>query len=252
MRNLNEISREYLIEQGRSSLHKLQHVMQIGSRAMNELNIDVTGVLKTVHLTPNSYGAFDAPDDMQSWSKVALCENGELFILTVNNAMCFPHEFDACGNLQPDSFDDNLWQQYVASSLTAGWGNWLYNWTSVNEYGEVNAKTFGMGSGFNSLGCFRYKPTTRQFFVSPQLMDREIVLEYFSNGLNQELILVPDEATETVISFMNWKTSRGNERLQFKAEYYANLMVLQQRSFSFNLADFIAATRKGFHLAAKA
>ena len=70
MKNLNEIAREVLVEEGRITPHKLQQLMQLGSRAMRELNIDIVGTLKTVKLTPNNYRAISVPSDYYTYSKL--------------------------------------------------------------------------------------------------------------------------------------------------------------------------------------
>ena len=255
MRTLTEIAKEVLVEEDRQSTHKIQRLVQIGSRAANEIGIDVTATAKTVFLTPNSYGCIDAPDDMQTWSKVATCRGGYLYTLSMNNDLCFPHMVDDCGNLLPEKFSDpSTFVQYADYSQLAGFGVWFYNVTSVNEYGELNAKLFGYGSGYNRAGSFKYNPDRRQFVLSPEVRHKEIVLEYIPMiGKNGAQIFVPEEATEAMINFIRWKTAKTiGEREMFKHDYYVCLMQLQQRSFSFSLQDFIAAARTGYHQAAKA
>lgn len=249
MRTLNEIAREVLVEEGRNTLHKLQHVMQIGSRAMNLLNIDVVGTPKRVTLTPNSYHAIDVPDDMNAWTMVATCIDGYLCQLSEDNTMCLPHMTDDCGNLLPESTSEI---NTVGWPVLCSYGDWLNSLTSVNQFGEWNPKAFGRAGDKSPFGTFRYDEDRRQIVVSPRAQGRPIALEYITNGLNQVNILVPDDATEAAISFIRWKTAKNlSERRQFKQEWGDNLIDLQNRSFKFTLYDMIAAARSGYYQSAK-
>lgn len=255
MRTLTEIAKEVLVEEDRQSTHKIQRLVQIGSRAAREIGIDVTATAKTVYLTPNSYGCIDAPNDMYDWTKLGVCINGYIYTLSVNNALCFPHMTDDCGNLQPESFaNPDTFVNYADYSQLAGFGVWFYNVTAVNEYGELNAKLFGYGSGYNRAGSFKYNAETHQFVLSPEVRRKQIVLEYIpAIGAKGTQIMVPDDATEAMINFIRWKTAKTiGEREQFKHDYFVCLIQLQQRSFSFTVQDFVAATRQGYHQAAKA
>lgn len=250
MRTINELAREYLVEEGRNTLHKMQHIMQIGSRAMRELNIDVVAPPKRVFIKPNSYHAIDVPEDFYDWTLVGICLNGRIYQLSEDNGMCLPHMVNDCGELQPEiSSTAGPSGNYA---FIAGYGQWLYNWTAINEYGELNAKAFGVGGGQNFIGTFKYDEARRQIVVSPSVQSREIALEYISTGINQELILVPDDATECVVSFLKWKTAKSlAERREFKGEYYTNFSQLQQRNCDLTIQGVIAAARKGYYQAAK-
>lgn len=252
MKNLNEIAREVLIEESRVTPHKLQMLMQLGSRAMRELNIDIVGSIKTVKLVPNNYRAISVPQDYFTYTKLGLCENGMIYNLGLNNDLCFPDTVNSCGQLQPESFSDSSGGTLFTDNFTdGGWGWYYWNFNTINENGEFIGKLYGQGSGNNPLGEYRFNEETREFILTPTLQGKEIVLEYISTGMNQENIVVPDEAVESVISFIKWKKSRGAERAQYKGEYEQNVMHLRLRKFSFTGEEFIAAVRKGYFLAAK-
>lgn len=256
MRTLIELAKEVLVEEDRQSTHKIQRLVQLGSRGAREIGIDITTTAKTVFLTPNSYGCIDAPEDMQNWTKVAVCHGGYLYTLSQNNDLCFPHMVDDCGNLEKESVATPAdgFSAYADYSQVAGFGVWFYNVTAVNEYGELNAKLFGYGAGYNRVGYFKFNPERNQFLLSPEVQNKQIALEYIPRvGANGAQIMVPDEATETMINFMRWKAAKTiGERNDFKNDYYTCLIQLQQRSFSFSQVDFIRACRTGYHQAAKA
>lgn len=244
MKNLNEIARDVLVEEGRTTPHKLQQLMQLGSRAMRELNIDITGTIKTVILTPNSYRAISVPDDYYDYSKLGVCLNGQIYNLGLNNDLCFPHMKNDCGQLQPEPFSS---EQAMADNFSNGGFGWYYfNFNTINENGEFIGKLYGQSSGQNPLGEYRFNEQTREFILTPSIQGNDIVLEYSSTGMNQENIVVPDEAVETVISFIKWKKSRGTERAQYKSEYEQNITHLRMRKFSFTGYEFIAAVRRGY------
>ncbi len=251
MKNLNEIARECLIEEGRISPHKLQQLMQLGSRAVRELNIDIIGTLKTVKVKPNNFRAFSVPKDYFTYSKVGICINGMIYNLGLNNDLCFPDTVNSCGQLQPESFTGDT-IGYTGDGFAEGGYGWYYmNFNTVNENGEFIGKLYGQGSGHNPFGEYRFNEETREFIVTPGIQDKELVLEYVSTGMNQENIVVPEEAVECVISFIQWKRNKGGLRQQYKSEYEQNVSHLRLRKFSFTGDEFIAAIRKSYVLSPK-
>ncbi len=253
MFTLIQLAKEILVEEDRQSTHKIQRLVQILSRGAQEIGIDITAAPKTVFLKPNSYNCIDAPNEMYNWTKVGICSGGQVFLLTQNNALCFPHMTDDCGNLLPERGQPSDFNDYSEYASISGFGSWFYNVTAYNEYGELNAKMFGLGAGYNRLGSFKYNEDRRQFVLSPELASKQIALEYVPlPGHAGSLIVVPPDAREAMINFGRWKTAKTlGERNEFKADYYVELTKLQQRSFSFSIEDFILATREGIHQAAK-
>ncbi len=251
---LNEIIREKIIEDGRTTLHKFEQLLPLGIRGVRDLNISVGGNLKTVHLTPNSYNAIAAPSDYFSWSKVGVCIGGEIYNLSMNNDLCFPHMTNACGQLQPENYNpyEGEWSGYTAGLLGGTGLGWVYwNYTSFNEFGEFTGRLYGLGQGYNKIGYFRFNPQTNEFVLTPGLQFQSIVLEYVPTGINNAMIIVPDEAIEAVISFICWKASKGNERMMYKAEYNENVMKLRLAKFSFTLDDMISTIRNSYMLSPK-
>src|SRR5574343_80353 len=161
MKNLNEIAREVIVEEGRPTIHKLQQYMQLGSRAMRELNIDITGTLKTVLLTPNSYRAITVPKDYFNYSKIGVCINGMIYNLGLNNDLCFPSDLNACGQLQPETITEAQASSLFTDNFAMGGWSWYYfNFNSINENGEFIGKLYGQSSGHNPIGEYRFNEET--------------------------------------------------------------------------------------------
>lgn len=251
MKSINEIAREVLVEEGRSNIHKLQHYMQLGVRAVRELNIDVTGQLKTVILTPNSYRAIDVPEDYYDYSKIGVDIAGEIHVLGVNNNMMFPYQKNDVGQLQPTSYTSPNMSDAINANSISGLGLWFYNYVLIDQYGENTGRLYGSNGTPDVLGTYRYWAENRQFVFSPMAQNKQIVLEYISTGINNANVLVPDEAIESVISFIRWKGAKGNEREQFRVEWENNVRRLRLRQFSFTVDEFIRATRQAYHQAPK-
>lgn len=248
MYNINEIARMALIRDGRTTLHKLRPAMEVGANCVtNELNIDVIGQLKTVFLKPTSYGTIRVPNDYYSYSKVGLCRGGQVINLGLNDELCFPHMTNACGVLQPEPYSGDF-QSYISDAKVANVGWWYYNYNSFNENGEFTGKLYGVGSGYNCHGYYRYNSQTREFVLTPKLHHVEgILLEYTATTRNAANIIIPEQAAEAVISFIQWKLlCKPGERQQFEKEYYDNVMRLRLRQFSFTLDEMIDAIRKSY------
>ena len=253
MYNINEIARMALVRDNRTTLHKLRAAMEVAANCVtNELNIDVTGQLKTVFLKPTSYGTIRVPKDYYSYSKVGLCIGGQVVNLGLNNDLCFPHMTNDCGQLQPETYSGDF-QSYLSEAKIANVGWWYYNYNSFNENGEFTGKLYGVGSGYNNYGYYRYNAETREFVLTPNLHKAEaILLEYTATTRKAENIIVPEEAAETVISWIQWKLlSTPAERGMYEREYYNNLMKLRLRRTSFTLDEMIDAIRKSYILSPK-
>lgn len=247
MYSLNEIARMALVRDGRTTLHKLRAALEVGANCVtNELNIDVIGQVKTVFLKPTSYGTIRVPNDYYTYNKLGVCINGQIFNLGLNEDLCFPHMTNSCGVLQPETFS-GTWDSYVYENIGVNFGWWYYNYNSFNENGEFTGKLYGLGSGFNQIGYYKYNKETREFVLSPSLHKSQgIMLEYVSTTRKAENISVPEEAAETVISWIQWKLARGSERQNFEREYNNNLMKLRLRQFSFTWDEFIDAVRHSY------
>lgn len=249
---LNEVIRDNIIEEGRTTLHKAEQYLALGVRAVRELNISVGGSIKTVMLTPTTYNTIAAPDDMFSWSKLGVCIGGVVYNLAMNPDMCFPHMRNDCGELQPEPYApyEGQFGQYLANAgLDVGWVYWAY--TSYNEFGEFTGRLYGQGSGMVQIGLYNYNQETREFVLTPNLQNLSIVLEYTTTGIDQASVPVPQEAIEPVISFINWKKSRGGERQQYEAEYHRAVSQYRLNKYSFTLVDFMNAVRAGYRLGPK-
>lgn len=249
---LSEAIRDNLFEEGRSTLHKFEAYLPFGVRAVRDLNISVGGTPKTVMLTPTSYNTIAAPPDMFSWSKLGVCIGGLVYNLAQNKDMCFPHMRNDCGELQPEPYapyEGQLGQYLANAGLDVGWVYWAY--TSYNEFGEFTGRLYGQGSGFSQIGLFNYNEELKEFVLTPNLANMQIVLEYIPDAINNANIIVPQAAIECVISFINWKKSRGPERSQYEREYKNAVIDYRRNKYSFNEIDFMNAVRAGYRLSPK-
>lgn len=249
--SIGKIVRDMMVEDDRSSMHKYQQLLQIAIRGVREMNIDITHTIKSVLLSidPDLRTA-DLPEDFIDYSKIGIEVNGQLVTLSVNNDISLLKRTDSCGNLEAPVGNGRLAQYYNDSSLSSYPGVYFYN--VYNSYGQFTGRMYGQGSGLNPVGYYRLDYARRQIMFSTVVDVNNVVMEYLSNGLSStECILVPETAYETLISWIQWKTSKGAQREQYKSEYFRNRDWLKMREFSFTVYEMVDAVRRGIQQSVK-
>lgn len=105
------------------------------------------------------------PDDLMRYTKIAIDYGGKLWTLTLDENITLPPHFD-CNNTTASEAENQ-----------AG-GVWFqpYLWD-----GAYNGGVFALGGGFNQA-YYRYDPSSRTLSFLDNLVGREIIIEYLSNG----------------------------------------------------------------------
>lgn len=250
---LGQLVRDKLNEEGRSTLHKFESNLAVAARAARRLRVDVNAPVKTVFLTPTSYNTIIVPDDFYDYSKIGVCAGGQVYNLSVNPNLCFPHMKNDCGQLQPEQFASGGYtgglDEYFPYAIDSGFGYWYYNFW--NENGEFTGKLYGHGQGWSPFGQYCYNPDNKEFVVTPNLAGETICLEYATLDMNNAQILVPEEADEYIITFMNWKTAKGGERAQHEAEHHLAESRLRISIYGFSEEEMTQTVRHSYMLSPK-
>jgi len=225
---VNEIVREQMIEQGRSTLHKYEQLLPLAVRGARKLNLDVGGTVKTVILTPTSYNTIIPPEDYYSYAQIGVCMNGIIYNLARNPNMCFPHMRNDCGVLQPENFNPNAGASFAANAwgLDTGWVYWAY--TSYNEFGEFTGRLYGYQGIYTDT--YNVIPERNEIQLNQHLVVDEIVLQYISNGLDATSVSkITPYAQATIEAYITWQHKLCSRHYNNQDRQMAEMEYIKQR-----------------------
>lgn len=144
-----------------------------------EISMGIDPSVEVMYATPDSIGCVDMPQDYEYYTKVAININGIVFTLSRNDNMPLNRRTDTCG----DEVDDALIapQGDIFTTFNYGFG---YQFAGHYRAGNYVGELYGMGGGFNRAGYFTEDWKMRRFQFTNVPIDREVVIEYVSNGAN--------------------------------------------------------------------
>lgn len=248
---LDSIIKEVLADDA-DTLHLYPDYLRYALRACSELQYDVVKQIKSVMLTLSPAYTAELPKDYVDYTKIAIRQdNGNLNVLGVNNNICLIPKLNDCG----DAISTNIvsdTRTYRPDFATWRFYNFVY-------FGVNRGTLFGYGGGYNLNGAYRINLDAWQIqFSSDVILTNSVVLEYVTNGINDEMnTLVNEYEKEAIIAFVNWKKvlPKRNigigEKRYFEDLYYAEAFKLRRRINSFTLNEFKAAVRYNFHQGVK-
>lgn len=202
---LDYIVRNVIAQLEESSLRRYQTYLQYGIRGMRELTLNAgnSQALKIKHIPMLANKAINLPSDYVKYMKVGLCVNGRVVVLGLDDSLCLNDNFSECGDPLEIAMENVDNPNYVFFSFGYPFAGYYHN----NQY--VNS-LYGLGGGFNSRGYFRVNLDQNQIQFTSSVPDGDIVLEYISDGINEDgSAIVPVEATEYLINFINWQRVRA-------------------------------------------
>lgn len=253
MRKLDEIVREYIIEKGGETEHGFPRYLQLAINGLRELNLDVSGVTKTVALEiDNDTLTAQLPDDYIKYVKIGVCEpDGLIHTMGYNPAICLPRGADECGNPKIDLQSTQGVGYVGANAFTSGISQHFRN-------GEIIGRFYGIGGGQNAIGQYRIDKENNQiqFGSVPNLT--AAVLEYIGDisTVGGEH-MVHEYVVEALKAYMYWadirrKRSVGlGEKQMARAEFYNEQRKSTERYNSFTFEEALQALRRSFKLAPK-
>lgn len=237
MITLDKIVREYLIESGSMSEHKYARMLQIAISGLRELNMDVSGIPKTVYLDLDfSTYSVNLPEDFISHVFIGFCENGRMVSFGKNDAICTGNTYDDCGNL------------LISYQNT---GNAVLEIDGIYRNGEFIGGIFGLGGGNNANGYYKIDINSGRIFFS-NINQSEILLEYLGSPqkINGEHVIHEYEA-EAIKAWMYWKEIYRDKNIAVsqkeaaKQEYIRNKGLAQRRRSSFTIEEALQSIRRG-------
>ena len=155
-----------MAEEGHGQVNRFARYYQFGVSFLRRTNFNTSGYPKVKELTINPNDTADLPCDYVRYTRIALCIDGQLICLGLDESMCLNRNYNACG--VPVSHYDNNNNSLSALTGAAFTGNALIADNFVN--GEFVGRMFGIGADNNSLGYYRIDPQHRQIQFSALCM----------------------------------------------------------------------------------
>lgn len=190
---LTDIVNELMVELGQGQSNQFARFYQFGLSFLRRTNITTTGFPTIVELTISDNDTADLPDDFMSYTRIALCCDGRLYCLGLDNSIC----------LDDDQNFPNPGPGFVGGPLIAD--------NFVN--GEFVGRLFGIGADNNCYGYYRINQGTNQIQFRDLIQTSHIVLEYLADvsAVNNDFSVHPF-AVEALKDWMHWKYKQRSSK----------------------------------------
>jgi hypothetical protein len=249
MYKLDDIVTEYVLENGETQ-NKRGRIYAIAVSCLRGFNMKTTGVPKVVELVLDGTDSVSLPNDFLQYNKVAMCINGVLYSLGLNNNLCLNKTYDACGVPIPHNYQNNF--NYYQ------WGTFPYGDALTIRNGEFAGRLFGIGSDNNVLGYFRIDKENNQIVFSGLHKYGSIILEYIADieAIDGDFAVHP-YMIEALKNYISWKliandrSRNGNEKVLAKQDYMQSATAMRFMYNKFNIDEWNAAAQSGIMLAPK-
>ncbi len=250
---LDQIVKMALIDKGEQTEHLYQPHLMWGVRGMNELTMDVTQDPRTIMVNLKANNTIDLPHDYVDWTKVGVCVNGKIFVLSEANAMCIPDLLDDCGKSIKST---KSFLALSSSQLQKTTGPWttFYNYRKGRNIGNL----FGQGGGFPEKGWFKVDKQGGKIIFDTDVDKTQIILEYITTGVDRDgTAVIHIMAQEALLAFIHWQSNahrsdvRTIEKNRLRFEYYSQKEKARRRLSAFTIQDFLRACRTGYKLTPK-
>lgn len=230
-------------ENGKSQLYP--RFLNWALEEVRNINYDIAGDLKSVKIDvlPNNTVPF--PDDYVNYTRLGVIKNNYVELLKRNDEIPL---FDETSDSKTTAYVDR----------NRGYEP-FYNPTDRQiDTLDITGAHYGIGSGHAHYGSFRVDKKHRRFMFDSTFTESQIVLEYFSNGLNCNGGTLVDEMAERVIKeyikFM-WirmdRTSKAWEVRDQEERYFAAKRVYKERVMTPTLKEILDTVRRNYFQAPK-
>ncbi len=157
---LTAIVNEMLAEEGHGQTNRFARYYQFGLSFLRRTNFNTSGFPKVKELTINSNDTADLPCDYVRYTRIALCIDGRLYCLGLDNSLCLNENYNDCGVPigHGNSGNGDLINSipFVGTPLIAD--------NYVN--GEFVGRMFGIGADNNVFGYYRINQKTNQILFA--------------------------------------------------------------------------------------
>lgn len=236
---LETVVKEYLAENGDQNMNRFYRVLPIAVSGLRELNMDVNGIPKVVHLELSDSNTVGLPDDYIKYTRIGVCDsNGNIIDLSPNPNICLNHNTDDCGNIVGNN------NQSADYGFIGSFDGPSDNWRN----GEMMGRFFGVGGGGNPYGY--YKIDELNGVIQFSGVSGHIVLEYIAeiSSVDGNFLIHPF-IIETIKAWISWKLALNNPsapigRTQvLEKRYWQTYRIARKRVTSATVKEWLTAFR---------
>lgn len=160
-------------------IHHYFRAATIGIRTVRDLNLGTMPYVKAVHKTVDQYNEIDIPTDLVDYIRVGEIKEAEIIPMGENKSYTRRASTNDIGNFttfnQPSGH---------TVSINSSFNNYTFG-KSVNDYGEINGKMFGLGGGTRS-DEFKFIPERSKLLVGGNFSEGDVIyIEYVAYDTNQ-------------------------------------------------------------------
>lgn len=210
---IDKVVRDACRTMGDTSYSKYMQVIQFANAAYRELSLYVipnieTLTVKTETLSCGPTKAVLLPEDFVYETKIGICRNGRIAVLTINEDMCVDgaETFDHC---DCPCEEDKEQVENILCGCEGSYSQYtFYNGVRNGAMGEF----YGMGLGHNINGYYRIDKKKNVLYLNGLHGDEEIIIEYKSNGVGSGAELIPTEAENCIQEYIFWQMYRFTDK----------------------------------------
>jgi|SRR5210317_165473 hypothetical protein len=198
---MDSIVRTVLVEMN-LPIHSYFRAASIGIRTMRDLNLGTLPYVKTVRLTVDEFRECDIPSDLVDWIKVGVEKGKEIVPMGENKSYNrLPNLDDADAQISYDEPSGHT------ISINSSFNNYTFG-RSVNDYGEINGKMFGLGNAHRA-DEFKFIPERSKILVGGNRSENDILyLEYVAYDKSQFYTGIPVVATPYIEQSIRFNFAR--------------------------------------------
>ena len=253
MTSLDKIVKTYILRRGETDMSNYDRYMAFAKSGVKKANILAIKGIKSRLLPVKNNMTADLPPDFQKYIKLGMIYKGMCLIIDLNESLCLDVRedtyCDANGNeITPAQRlgNDVL---YLGSNEYPDYYTMGYDFYNFSRDGKSIGGLHGVGAGYHSSGLFRVNEETMQVQLNSDWpADAELVIEYKSNGLNDDGTLIPDSAEEPVFAYMDYKLNKSGTN---KDDMVTEFRQLKSQNYGSTLHELVKASRRHHHLGVK-
>lgn len=239
-KNLDYVVHTVMADLNQVSMKNYQRYLQMAVNIYHEINTFSLPVIKTVELPVSNAHTIDLPDDFIHYTAIAVCINGRLWTLTMNNDICLNRAEDCPVELETVVANTPQVTDFINTNVP------LYYFNGGFRNGQYVGEQFAMGGGWNRKGYFRIDTERKQIAFKSVVPQTTIVLEYKSSGISCDgTVEVPLVAVGALRAGLHWQIDEYNPEVPIsqkerkKKNYYVQYDLLHHHNLMFTLSEFM-------------
>lgn len=250
---LKEIIGQYLSSADQSS-HQFLRLWNMAVFGLKtEFNLDITGEVITAVLDVNANKTVDLPCNYIQYLKIGVINGGGEVVTFKRNDQLSTYLSNSDTNRLEGTPTGGGSFPYVTNS-------WSPNSYSNYFFNGVYYNLFGADSGTPDIGQYKVDDNKRLIFLNTHTHYPQIVLEYLSDGYDEEYCdhSVDVRATQAMVSYLRWQNAidqykkfNPSQVKQFKMDFYNEKRKAKVRLNPFILNELRSAEAKSIKLTAK-